>query len=205
MFSIAVLPHSPGVVYYHLLLRRETRIPGVAPFSFRIGFWDLFVHRVQKSYTPTAFGKLWTTPGVRCMKHASSKSMTPVLSRGVVTSHNTFPIWMHAYLMTIISILVNVHLKYHPLLWQLAIPTQIYRYMCTPSHSLVAKRRTHIPPFCDHTSCKVAPLDHQGAAAETGRRIPECTIIICKCAWVKGKKRDGRNERKLIDVSVLMN
>ena len=73
MFScIADLPHSPGVVYYHLLLRRETRIPGVAPFSFRIGIWDLFVHRGQKSYTPTAFGKLWTTPGVRCMIHASS-------------------------------------------------------------------------------------------------------------------------------------
>ena len=69
---IAVLPRSPGVVYYHLLLRRETRIPGVAPFSFRIGIWDLFVHRGQKSYTPTAFGKLWTTPGVRCMQHASS-------------------------------------------------------------------------------------------------------------------------------------
>ena len=72
MFSIAVLPHSPGVVHYHLFLRRETRIPGVAPFSFRIGIWDLFVHRGQKPYTPTAFGKLWTTLGVRCMKHASS-------------------------------------------------------------------------------------------------------------------------------------
>ena len=72
VLSIAVLPHSPGVVYYHLLLRRETRIPGVALFSFQIGIWDLFVHRGQKSYTPTAFGKLWTTPGVRCMKHASS-------------------------------------------------------------------------------------------------------------------------------------
>ena len=69
VFRIAVLPHSPGVVYYHLLLRRETRILGVAPFSFRIGIWDLFVHRGQKSYTPTAFGKLWTTPGVRCIKH----------------------------------------------------------------------------------------------------------------------------------------
>ena len=34
VFSIAVLPHSPGVVYYHLLLRQETRIPRVAPFSF---------------------------------------------------------------------------------------------------------------------------------------------------------------------------
>ena len=44
------------------IVRRETRIPGVAPFSFRIGIWDLFVHRGQKSYTPTAFGKLWTTP-----------------------------------------------------------------------------------------------------------------------------------------------
>ena len=72
VFRIAVLPHSPGVVYYHLLLSQETRIPGVAPFTFRIGIWDLFVHRGQKSYTPTAFGKLWTTPGVRCMKHASS-------------------------------------------------------------------------------------------------------------------------------------
>ena len=37
VFRIAVLPHRPGVVYNHLLLRRETRIPGVAPFSFRIG------------------------------------------------------------------------------------------------------------------------------------------------------------------------
>ena len=34
VFSIAVLPHSPGVVYHNLLLRRETRIPGVAPFLF---------------------------------------------------------------------------------------------------------------------------------------------------------------------------
>ena len=72
MFSIAVLPHSPDVAYYHLLLRQETRIPGVAPFPFRKGIWDLFVHRGQKSYTPTAFGKLYTTPGVRCLKHASS-------------------------------------------------------------------------------------------------------------------------------------
>ena len=72
VFSIAVLPHSPGVVYYHLLLRQETRIPRVALFSFQIGIWDLFVHRGQKSYTSTPFGKLWTTPRVRCMKHASS-------------------------------------------------------------------------------------------------------------------------------------
>ena len=45
VFSIVVLPHCPGVVYYHLLLRQETRIPGVAPFSFRIGIWDLVVQR----------------------------------------------------------------------------------------------------------------------------------------------------------------
>ena len=81
VFRIADLPHSPGVVYYHLLLRRETRTPGVAPFSFRIGIWDLLVHRGQKSYTPTAFGKLWTTPGVRCMKHASWQSMPLVWDR----------------------------------------------------------------------------------------------------------------------------
>ena len=45
VFSIAVLPQSPGVVYYHLLLRRKTRIPGLAPFSFQ----DLFVYRGQKT------------------------------------------------------------------------------------------------------------------------------------------------------------
>ena len=51
---------------------RDQIFPRVAPFSFRIGIWDLFVYRGQESYTPTAFGKLWTTPGVKCMKHASS-------------------------------------------------------------------------------------------------------------------------------------
>ena len=35
VFSIAVLPHSPGVVYYHILLSRETRIPGVSPSLFK--------------------------------------------------------------------------------------------------------------------------------------------------------------------------
>ena len=34
MPSIAVLPHSPGVVYYHLLLNEDTIIPGVASCSF---------------------------------------------------------------------------------------------------------------------------------------------------------------------------
>ena len=72
VYSIDVFPHSPGVVYYHLLLRRETRIPGVAPFSSLIGIWDIFVHKGQESYTPTTFGNMWTTPGVKCMKHASS-------------------------------------------------------------------------------------------------------------------------------------
>ena len=43
VFNIDVLPHSPGEVYYHLLLRREAKIPGVAPFSFQIGIWDLIV------------------------------------------------------------------------------------------------------------------------------------------------------------------
>ena len=49
MSRIAVLPHSPRVVNYYLLLRRETRIPRVAAFSFRTGIRDLFVHRGQKS------------------------------------------------------------------------------------------------------------------------------------------------------------
>ena len=64
VFSIAVLPHSTGVVYYHLLLRRESRIPGVAPFSFRIGIWDLFVHRGQVLYTHS----LWEV-----LNHSRSK------------------------------------------------------------------------------------------------------------------------------------
>ena len=34
VLSIAVLPHRPGVVYYHLLLRKETRIPGFPPSFF---------------------------------------------------------------------------------------------------------------------------------------------------------------------------
>ena len=76
MFRIADLPHSPGVVYYYLLLRRETRIPGVIPFTFRIGIWDLFVHRGQKSYTPTSFGKLWTTLGVMLPRDSELQDKT---------------------------------------------------------------------------------------------------------------------------------
>ena len=34
VFSIVVLPHNPGVVYYHVLLRRKTRIPGLPPSLF---------------------------------------------------------------------------------------------------------------------------------------------------------------------------
>ena len=58
VLSIAVLPHSPGVVYYHQLLRGETSIPGVTPFSLQIGTWDLFVHIGQKSYTPIGLGEV---------------------------------------------------------------------------------------------------------------------------------------------------
>ena len=34
VFSIAVFPHSLGVVSYNLLLIQDTRNPGVAPISF---------------------------------------------------------------------------------------------------------------------------------------------------------------------------
>ena len=65
VFSVAVLPYSPGIVYYNLLMRRETRIPGVGPFSFQIGIWDLFVHKGQKIlYTHS----LWEV-----MDHSRSK------------------------------------------------------------------------------------------------------------------------------------
>ena len=77
IFTVAVLPYRHGVVYYHILKKQKTRIPGVL-LSFRIGIVDLFVHKGQKSHTPTSFGKSWTTPGERCIIHASSKSMTPV-------------------------------------------------------------------------------------------------------------------------------
>ena len=60
VFRIAVLPH------------RETRDQNSWGCPLLFPKRDLFVHRGQKCYTPTAFGKLWTTPGVRCMKHASS-------------------------------------------------------------------------------------------------------------------------------------
>ena len=49
----------------------ETKYHGCS-CSFRKRICDLLVHRGQKCYTPTAFGKLWTTPEVRCMEHASS-------------------------------------------------------------------------------------------------------------------------------------
>ena len=41
VFSIAVLPHSPGVVNCHLLLRRESWI---LPLLFTIRAWGSFVH-----------------------------------------------------------------------------------------------------------------------------------------------------------------
>ena len=57
VFSIAVLPHSPGVAYYHLLLRREIRIAGVAPFSFQNrDMGSFFVHRGQNFIHPQPLG-----------------------------------------------------------------------------------------------------------------------------------------------------
>ena len=59
MFSIAVLPHSPGVVYFYLSLRQDTRFPGVASFSLRIVIRDLFVYiREQKSHTAYSLWKV---------------------------------------------------------------------------------------------------------------------------------------------------
>ena len=41
------------------------------------------MHRGQKSYTPTAFGKLWTTPGVRCIIHTSLYNHDPGMRPGL--------------------------------------------------------------------------------------------------------------------------
>ena len=43
MFSIPDMRHSPGVVYCHLLERRENRFPDFAPCPFRKEIWDLIV------------------------------------------------------------------------------------------------------------------------------------------------------------------
>ena len=55
----------------HIVETRDqnSKFPGGCPALFERIF---FVHRGQKSYTPTTFGMLWTTPGARCVKHASS-------------------------------------------------------------------------------------------------------------------------------------
>ena len=42
------------------------------PLLFSNRTLGFFVHKGQKSYTPTAFGKLWTTAGVRCMKQSNN-------------------------------------------------------------------------------------------------------------------------------------
>ena len=97
VFRIAVLPHSPGVVYYNLLLRRETRIPGVAPFSFRIGIWDLFVHRGQNSQAPmyawhayTWFAWLLSVSAwinTECMCTVTCKQYVDVHDEGLVINY----------------------------------------------------------------------------------------------------------------------
>ena len=65
MFSIAVLPHSPGVVYYHLLLKRETRIPRVAPL--------LFVNRNLGYFCAQETGILYTHSLWEVVDHSRSK------------------------------------------------------------------------------------------------------------------------------------
>ena len=65
MFSIAVLPNSPGAMYYHLLLKRKTRIPGVAAFCFQIGIWDIFVTGDRNPIHPQPLGS--------CGSYVSSK------------------------------------------------------------------------------------------------------------------------------------
>ena len=34
VISIAILPHSPGVVYYHASIAKIREFPGLPPFSF---------------------------------------------------------------------------------------------------------------------------------------------------------------------------
>ena len=62
---------SWGSVLQSIVETRDQNSQG-CPLLFSNRNLGSFVPRGQKSYTPTAFGKLWTTPGVRCMKHASS-------------------------------------------------------------------------------------------------------------------------------------
>ena len=59
MFSIAVPSHSSVAVYY-LLWKDEISL-----------VWDFFCAPGTESDTLTEFGKMWTTLGVGCVKHAS--------------------------------------------------------------------------------------------------------------------------------------
>ena len=68
----------------------ETRKQDIesSPWSFQVGILSFFMHKGQKSYTPTAFGNFWTTRGVSCVKHSSSYSMCHVHQlMGIVITH----------------------------------------------------------------------------------------------------------------------
>ena len=66
------IPQCP--VVDHVAKGRD-QIPGVVPSCFQMGIFDVFVHRVQKSYRHMASRNLRTTLGLRCIKHASSMTI----------------------------------------------------------------------------------------------------------------------------------
>ena len=72
VFSVGVLSHSPVVVYYPVpsIVEMGVQNSWGCPLLFSNRNRDLCAHRRQKSYTAATFGKLWTTPGVRCILHA---------------------------------------------------------------------------------------------------------------------------------------
>ena len=63
---------SWGNVLPSIVEMRDQNSRGRPLLFLRFFFYNLFVHSGQKSDTPTAIGKLWMSPGVRCIKHALS-------------------------------------------------------------------------------------------------------------------------------------
>ena len=60
------------------------------PLLFSNRIWVLFVHRGQKFYTPTVFGKLWTTLAVKPIFHCDAKYLASGVGVGQCPRHQNF-------------------------------------------------------------------------------------------------------------------
>ena len=78
-YKFLCVPHSRsstqswGSVLPSIVETRDQNSRGCPLLFSNRNLGSFFVHRGQKSYTPTAFGKLWTTPGVKPIFHCDAK------------------------------------------------------------------------------------------------------------------------------------